>query len=120
MERTHPQQTMKELFREQDFTRVGLYRSMLESEGIPTFVLNENAETMTTMVPIPEFFPALCVVNDDDYDLAVEVLEKNAVHGARLSQQQHVCPKCQERSPGNFETCWSCGADLLSPGERLV
>ncbi|QIF02708.1 DUF2007 domain-containing protein [Roseimicrobium sp. ORNL1] len=111
---------MKELFREKDFTRVGFYRGMLESEGIPTFVMNENTETMTTMVPIPEFFPALCVVNDEDYDIAVEVLEKNAVYGARQSQQQHVCPKCQEKNPGNFETCWSCGADLLSPGERLV
>ncbi|RBP46263.1 putative signal transducing protein [Roseimicrobium gellanilyticum] len=111
---------MKELFRERDFTRVGLYRNMLETEGIPAVVLNENVETMTTMVPIPDFFPALCVVNDEDYERAVEVLEQNSVTDARLGQQQRVCPACQERSPGNFETCWSCGADLLPPGERLV
>jgi hypothetical protein len=111
---------MKELFRERDFTRVGLYQNMLEAEGIPTVVLNENAETMTTLVPIPVFFPTLCVVNDEDYDRAVEVLESNAVNSARQSQQPRVCPACKETNPGNFETCWSCGADLLSLGERLV
>jgi hypothetical protein len=111
---------MKELFRERDFTRVSLYQNMIEAEGIPTVVLNENAETMTTVVPIPEFFPALCVVNDEDYERAVEVLESNAVDSARLSQQQRICPACQEKNPGNFETCWSCGADVLPLGERLV
>jgi hypothetical protein len=103
---------MKELFRERDFTRVGLYQSMLEAEGISTVVLNENSETMTTIVPIPVFFPALCVVNDEDYDRAVDVLERNSVGSARLSQQQKVCPACQENNPGNFETCWSCGSEL--------
>lgn len=65
---------MKELFRERDYTRVGYYQSILEAVGIPTHVRNRDLVTMTTEVPIPEFFPALCVVNDEDYARALEVL----------------------------------------------
>ena len=68
---------MKELFRERDYTRIGFYQSMLESEGIPTFVRNQDLVTMTTDIPIPEFFPALCVVNDEDYEVALEVLRSH-------------------------------------------
>ena len=66
---------MKELFRERDAARVGFYQSLLEAEGIPTHVRNRDlVTTMGTEVPIPEFFPALCVINDEDYDAAIDCL----------------------------------------------
>ena len=72
---------MKELFRERDPARVGFYQSLLEAEGIPTHVRNRDLATgMGTEVLIPEFFPALCVVNDEDYGRAVEFL-KEATEG---------------------------------------
>jgi hypothetical protein len=65
---------MKELFRERDPALVGMYQSLLESAGIATHVRNRDLVVMVTEVPIPEFFPALCVVNDGDYDRALEIL----------------------------------------------
>ena len=68
---------MKELFRERDPARVGYYQSLLDEEGIPTHVRNRDLVTlMGTEVPIPEFFPALCVINDEDYQRAMDFLEE--------------------------------------------
>ncbi len=72
---------MKELFRERDYARVGYYQSILEAEGIQTHVRNRDLVGMTTEVPIPEFFPALCVVNDEDYEEAMEILRESTGHG---------------------------------------
>lgn len=103
---------MKEIFRERDYTRVGYFQTVLEAEGIQTFVRNENTVTFMTEVPIPEFYPALCVVNDDDYEAAVEVLRSHVKEDAVLSQQEAPCPKCGEPNPANFEMCWSCSTPL--------
>lgn len=70
---------MKELFRERDGARIGYYQSLLEEAGIQTHVRNRDLVTgMGTEVPIPEFFPALCVVNDEDYERAIEFLREAA------------------------------------------
>lgn len=103
---------MKELFRERDYTRVGYFQSLLEAEGIPTFVRNENTVTFMTEVPIPEFYPALCVIRDEDYDRALQVLKTYAKDDERLSQEEVTCPKCGEPNPANFEVCWSCSTPL--------
>ena len=79
---------MKELFRERDPSRVGYYQSLLEASGIQTHVRNRDlVTTMGVEVPIPEFFPALCVVNDDDYEAAVEVLREAADAGSPVPEQ---------------------------------
>lgn len=68
---------MKELFRERDITQIGYYQSILEGEGIRTHIKNESL-TMSglTEFPIPEFFPALCVVDSDDAPRALEILKE--------------------------------------------
>ncbi|MBN8456702.1 MAG: DUF2007 domain-containing protein [Verrucomicrobia bacterium] len=104
---------MKELFREREFERVAFFRQVLEDEGIPTMIRNENL-TMSGLseIPIPEFFPALCVMNDDDYPRAVAIIR------ARLDEEKSDpgedigCPACGESNPGNFSNCWSCEAPL--------
>jgi hypothetical protein len=107
---------MRELFSERDFTRIGYYQTVLEAEGIQTFIRNENLSG--TEVSIPIFFPALCVVDEHDYEKALQVLKTLNESDERLSRQETTCPKCGESNPGNFETCWSCSAVLrAAPGE---
>ncbi len=106
---------MKELFRERDFTKVGFFQSILESEGIATIVRNEHLTSSgLTEIPIPEFFPALCVVNDEDYERAINLLRERAVENEKNADKEIDCPKCSEENPGNFDVCWSCGGDLKS------
>ena len=59
---------MKELFREFDFTKVGYYQSILESQGLETFVKNRDASSLVGEASImPDLWPTLCVVHDEDY-----------------------------------------------------
>jgi len=102
---------MKELFRERDLTQVAFYQVLLEGRGIPTFIRNENLSS-TEGVSIPDFFPALCVVNDGDYDAAVGLIRQHLIEIGQQSSVEVACAECGESSPGNFETCWSCSAIL--------
>lgn len=110
---------MKELFRERDIAKVGFYQTVLEEAGIPTFVKNENLST-TEGVSIPDFFPALCILNDEDYDSARELIRKRvelAEDAAALAEV--VCGNCCETVPGSFDTCWNCQSPIVkSPDEQ--
>ena len=101
---------MKELFREQDITRVSYYKAVLEDCGIPTMIRNEHL-TMSGLseIPIPEFFPALCVLNDDDYVEAVAIIREQLTAIQCNAESEITCGSCGETNPGNFEICWSCG-----------
>ena len=108
---------MKELFRERDFTKVGYFQSVLEAEGIATIVRNKDL-TMSglTEIPIPEFFPALCVMDEGDYPRAMEIIRLHLTENAKDADLEIVCPACGETNPGNFDLCWSCGADMVKTG----
>lgn len=108
---------MKELFRERDYTKVGYFESVLEAEGIPTIVRNKHL-TMSglTEIPIPEFFPALCVMDDEDHGRAMEIIRRHLTENSKGAELEVICPACAETNPGNFDICWSCGADLGDGG----
>jgi hypothetical protein len=101
---------MKELLREREFVRVGYFQTVLEAAGIPTFLRNENLSV--TEVSIPDFFPALCVLNDGDYDQAMEIIRQQEEKSKESPGEDRICKSCGEPCPGNFELCWSCGAPL--------
>lgn len=102
---------MKELFRERELTTVNFYQNLLEAAGIHTFIKNENLST-TEGVSIPDFFPALCIVNDADLEKAASIIKEHLHESPAESTPDLVCGKCGESSPGNFETCWNCGEPL--------
>lgn len=104
---------MKELFRERDITRVSYYEMVLKGEGIQTIIRNQHL-TMAglTEIPIPEFFPALCVVDDSDYERAVELIRAHLEESRNASTEEIPCPSCGELNPGNFELCWSCNESI--------
>ncbi len=98
---------MIELFRERDLTQVTYYQSLLEAAGIPTFLRNENLST-TEGVSIPDFFPALCIVNDTDRSAATELIRNHLKQTQTTPSVDITCGSCGELSPGNFGSCWNC------------
>lgn len=104
---------MIELFRERDMTRVGQFQSLLESEGIRTFVRNESLSV--TEASIPVFFPALCILDERDHARAVELIRAYEADVGNRANENCICPNCGEESPGTFATCWNCGADIPDP-----
>lgn len=112
---------MKELFREQDITRVSYYKAVLEDNGIPTTIRNEHLTgSGLTEIPIPEFFPALCVQNDEDYVQAVTIIRKHLTANQKNADTEITCISCGATNPGNFEICWSCGNLVSAPQNSEV
>ena len=112
---------MKEVFRSPNAGRIGLYQSILDDAGIPHFVRNATTQqtivggVMTALLPLPDFWPALCVLDDEDYPEAIELL--NAVREiASQDLQDWTCAACGESVPGHFTSCWSCQTDRPSQG----
>ena len=87
---------------------MGVYKSVLEEAGIPTFVRNDMANNITEM-PSPLFFPALCVVHDEDYDEAMRILGE-IYYQQPTQPADWRCEKCGEELPGTFDSCWQCAA----------
>ncbi|MFD2256289.1 DUF2007 domain-containing protein [Luteolibacter algae] len=108
---------MKELFRERDLARISYYQSLLEYAGIATFIKNENLST-TEGFSIPDYFPALCVVHDEDFDAAQSCIRQNLMENQKASETEILCPSCGEKSPGNFACCWNCEAALAPPDSQ--
>jgi hypothetical protein len=107
---------MKELFRERDITRVHYFQGVLEENGIQTLIRNEFLTgSGVSEIPIPEFFPALCVLNDDDYVQAVAIIREHLTANQKGAQTEIKCDFCGETNPGNFEICWSCGNSVSAP-----
>ncbi|MEO7725038.1 MAG: hypothetical protein ABIU29_10220 [Chthoniobacterales bacterium] len=68
-------------------------------------------------MPSPIFFPALCVLHDEDYDRAMEIL--GAIYYAPPSTApEWRCAQCGEIAPGTFDSCWQCGTARSAPQER--
>lgn len=108
---------MKELFRDQDIIKVSFYKQMLEAENIDCLIRNENLTfSGLTEIPIPEFFPALNVVHDEDYQRAHQIISKHLNETEQLNRQtegvQVSCSDCGEENPANFAQCWSCQKPL--------
>jgi hypothetical protein len=104
---------MKEIFRNADSAWVGLYQSILEDAEIPTFVYNLNALQLpaaglaVAFFPLPLFFPTLCVLNDGDYEEAMQILHSVPAQGIEQAKQWN-CGECGEAIPDNFTRCWKC------------
>ena len=103
---------MREVFVHQGYTRVGLYQSVLDTAKIPNFIRNQYTNNTMTEIPSGLFFPTLCVLHDEDYDRAMQVLGE-AFHAPRPPTADWLCPKCREEVPGTFDFCWQCGAARL-------
>ena len=108
---------MKELFRDQDIIKVSFYKQLLDDEDIPCLIRNEHLQVSgLAEIPIPEFFPALNVVHDEDYPRAHEIIRKHLEETEQLNREtqdtEAPCPDCGETNPGNFAECWSCQKPL--------
>ena len=104
---------MKEVFVDQDHARVGFFQSILDEAGIPCYIRDEYGNTSLAGRKSTFFAPALCVVNDEDYDRAKAILD-DMQSAPATAEKDWVCPECSEEVPATFGSCWKCGA--IRPG----
>jgi hypothetical protein len=104
---------MKEIFSDPDFTRVGYYESVLKEAGIRCFVQNAFTHNLITGIPAHIFYPKLCLIDDGDYDAAIEALKPlhEMQDSGAVARADWTCARCGEKVPAGFEECWNCGSE---------
>ena len=103
---------MKEVFRHNEFIRVSMFRDLVEAAGIPTMLRNEHLVHGVVEIPITEFYPNLCVMNDEDYPAAWEIIHEVLESEKEAVGEDVICAKCGESNPSNFGECFSCQTAL--------
>ncbi|MDX1517908.1 MAG: DUF2007 domain-containing protein [Woeseiaceae bacterium] len=84
------------------------YRNLLEAEGIATKIRNEHFGSIMGNVPGTGIGPELWVVNDLDYDRAMQLIDGSALDESPTEPWR--CRRCGEDNEGQFAACWNCGA----------
>ncbi|CAN5511859.1 hypothetical protein BH20VER1_BH20VER1_03450 [soil metagenome] len=98
---------MRKIFESSDSVRVGQYQSMLESDGIRTFVKNLNQSSLMGEVPFAEVYPELWIVEEGDFEEAQRLLASYTSAGSgRVADW--ICPRCGEEVPKELGQCWKC------------
>ena len=101
---------MTSVFTDQDSTRVGFARNILESAGIACFVQNENTQTLgVSLIGFSHaaiLDPSLCIVDDERIDEARELLMEH--FRPKVETGDWHCTSCNESVPASFDLCWNC------------
>lgn len=90
-----------------DFTRVGQMQSLLEANGIRTFVRNQYGSSVMGEIPFVEVVPQLFVLEEKDLARAKQLLQLDLPEDE--PGDDWVCPQCGIDVEGAFDRCWKCG-----------
>ena len=100
---------MIKLFEDFDLSRVGQLQSLLESNGIRTFLKNQFVSSVLGEIPFVEVVPQLFILEDKDLMRARELLQMDRPEEEPAADWK--CPQCGVDVEGNFDRCWNCGTE---------
>lgn len=86
-----------------------LILDMLQAAGIEARMLNQNAQSAAGEIPPAVAGPQIWVIEDEQLGRAHRLIEE---HLRRPAPPGRNCPRCGEENPGNFLSCWACGAEF--------
>ena len=95
-----------ELLRHHDSAKIGLYKGLLEAEGIPVIIKNWECSNITE-VPIPALYPTIFMYTQEDLQRGKEVIASAFQENETLAPDW-ICPHCGETTEGQFSECWNC------------
>lgn len=99
---------MIKVFEDFDYMRVGQLQSLLEANGIETFLKNQFGFGGTGELPFIETVPQLFVLHEKDVERAKVVIAEETA--AIEPRGPWACPSCKEENEGSFSHCWNCGS----------
>lgn len=82
-------------------------KHFVEEAGICCIVKNEYSAGGAGDLSPFDTWPELWVTDNEDYEQAVELLQRLFEVQKRSTEWQ--CPQCEERNGPAFELCWKCG-----------
>ncbi len=98
---------MIKVFEDFDLSLVGQMQSVLESNGVRTFLKNQFSSGVLGELPFVEIVPQLFILEESDLDQATLLLKE--IGAPSEPEASWVCNNCSEASDGNFDKCWNCG-----------
>ena len=101
---------MIKVFEDFDIMLVGHYQSVLESNGIATFMKNQFGTSGAGELPFIEVVPQLWVLNDPDVERARGIIRDLHDTANRVSTQAWDCPECGTSQEAAFTHCWKCSS----------
>jgi hypothetical protein len=96
---------MKMLYSNENNFLVSNVRNIIESHGITTFIKNEFAQGAIGEVSAIDSWPELWVLNDADFEQAMDILESSQ---KSIKGEDWSCNNCSEKNDASFEICWNC------------
>ena len=97
---------MIKVYEDFNFSRVGQVQSLLESNGIRTFLRNEFGSSVVGELPFVEVIPQLFVLEHSDLARARILIESET--GGNEPGEDWLCPDCGAEVDGHFSRCWRC------------
>jgi len=96
---------MKMLYSNENNFLVNNVKNIIESHDIKTFIKNEFAQGAIGEVSAIDSWPELWVLDDADFEQAMEILESSQ---KIMSGDDWRCNHCSETNDPSFEICWNC------------
>jgi hypothetical protein len=91
-----------------------LVKGVLENENIEAFIRGEFLWNARGEIPVTEeTAPSVWIVEDSDYDRALEIIRDLSFHSEASSQDapNWRCEVCGETNEHIFAECWQCGKE---------
>ena len=105
---------MKLLYTNENRYLVHNIQNLVENSGIKIMLKNEFAAGASGLLVPHETWLELWVVNDEDYDRAIDVLSSSF---SRDDDIAWICNNCQEQNDASFDFCWNCHHGAPSSSE---
>jgi hypothetical protein len=98
---------MKKLKSSESLITINHWKNILEGEGIACEIRNQHLGSIVGEMPFVEVWPQIWVVNNLDYDRALQLISDDAI--SESPAEAWICARCNEENEGQFAACWNCG-----------
>jgi hypothetical protein len=107
----YPGYCMFPVYQAKDLIEAELLLQRLRDRSIPSALQNDFLIGLLGELPL-SVRPTVCVLEERDRSAALLCIREMEAALNAPDVPERVCPSCGDTSPGNFEECWKCRADL--------
>lgn len=99
------------VYQAKDLIDAELLLQRLRDRGIPSALQNGLLQGLLGELPL-SVRPTVCVLEQRDQSAALLCVREMEAALRAPELPELVCSSCGDTSPGNFEECWKCRAEL--------
>jgi hypothetical protein len=99
------------VYQAKDLIEAELLLHRLRDRGIPSGVQNGFLQGLHGELPL-SLRPIVCVLEERDQTAALLCVREMEAATSAPELPELTCSNCGDTSPGNFEECWKCRAEL--------